>query len=85
MTSVDTTHRSKLWLYVMLTLVLFSCLWVGWRDFDLWIPQEDVRANIRSTIRWVIQILVQYVIPGGILIFFGKEALAKLRSNQTSQ
>ena len=79
MTSNSTSHRSKLWLYILLAVVLLACLWVGWRDFDPRIPQSEVRENIRSTIREVIQLLVQFVIPGAILIFFGKEALAKLR------
>ena len=82
MMSVNTPRSSRLWLYVILTLVLLACLWVGWRDFDPWIPQDEVRENIRSSIRWVIQVLVQYVIPGAIVIFFGKEAIAKLRGKK---
>lgn len=82
MTSVDTSYRSKLWLYAVLTLVLLACLWVGWRDFDFSIPQEEVRENIRSTIRWAIQVMVQYVIPAAIVIFFGKEAIAELRGKK---
>ena len=80
MTSIDTSHRSKRWLYVILAFAFLACLWVGWRDFDPWIPQNEVRENIRSTIRWLIQVLVQYAIPGAIIIFFGKEVLDKLRS-----
>jgi hypothetical protein len=82
MTSVDTSYRSKPWLYAVLTLILLACLWVGWRDFDLWIPQDEVRENIRSTIRWAVQVLIQYAIPGAIVIFFGKEAIAKLRGKK---
>jgi hypothetical protein len=82
MTTVNTSRRSKTWLYVVLTLVLLACLWVGWRDFDPWIPREQVRESIRSTIRWVIQVLVQYAIPGAIVIFFGREILAKHRGKQ---
>ena len=79
MTSVDTMYRSKLWLYAVLTLVLLACLWVGWRDFEQWVsvPQEEIRENIRSNIRSAIQVLIQYVIPGAILIFFGKEVIAR--------
>ncbi len=79
MTPINTLHRSKPVLYLILAIVLFACLWIGWRDFDPWIPQDEVRENIRLTIRWVIQVLIQYVIPGAIIIFFCKEALTKLR------
>lgn len=82
MKSKDASHRSKLWLYAILALVLVVCLWVGWRDFDPRIPQNEVRENIQLTIRWGIQVLVQYVIPGAIVIFFAREALAKFRSKQ---
>lgn len=82
MTAVDTSYRSKVWLYAVLTSVLLACLWIGWRDFDLWTPREEVRGNIRSTIRWAVQVLIQYVIPGGIVIFFGKEAIAGLRGEK---
>ena len=83
MTSVSTTRRSKFWLYAGLVFVFFVCLWVGWRDFDPMIPQSEVREMIRSNIRRVIQILVQFVIPGAILVFFAKEGLAKLRSRSS--
>jgi len=78
----DTSPRSKLWIYITLTVVLLACLWIGWRDFDPWVPQDEVRENIRSSIRWVIQVLVQYVIPVAIIIFFGREVVTKLRGTQ---
>ncbi|NCT66005.1 MAG: hypothetical protein GXC76_00015 [Rhodanobacteraceae bacterium] len=81
MTFVDMSRPGKRWLYAVLTCVLLACLWIGWRDFDPWVPQDEVRENIRSTVRWLIQLLVQYAIPGGILIFFGKEVLARLRNS----
>jgi uncharacterized protein involved in cysteine biosynthesis len=84
MTYVKTTHSGKLWLYVILTLILLACLWVGWRELDPWSAQDEVRENIRSTIRSVIQVLVQYAIPGAIISFFGKEAYAKFRAKQRS-
>jgi len=84
MTPVDTSHRSKLWLYAILALVLVACLWVGWSDFNPRIPQDVVRENIRLTIRQTIQALVQYVIPGAIVVFFSKEALVRIRSRQNS-
>lgn len=80
MTPVDTSHRNKLWLYAALTLILFACLWVGWRDFDPLISQGEIRESIRSNIRWAVQALVQYAIPGAIIIYFGKEAIAKFRA-----
>lgn len=82
MPSGDTSNRSRLWLYAILTLVLVACLWVGWRDFTPWIPQDEIRENIRSTIRWAIQLLIQYIIPGAIVIFFGKKIFTKIRVNQ---
>jgi hypothetical protein len=72
-------RRSKLPLYVILGLALVACLWIGWRDHNPWIPQDVVRANIRSTIRRVMQISVQFVIPGAIVAFFVGEAFGKLR------
>lgn len=83
MTSVDTPYRSKLWLYAVLTLVLLACLWVGWRDFELVpVAQEEIRENIRSTIRSAVQVVIQYAIPGAILIFFGKEAIARYQGKK---
>ena len=83
MTSVSTTHRSKFWLYVGLIFVFFVCLWVGWRDYNPMMPQNEVREMIRSNIRGVIQIFVQFVIPGAILVFFAKEGIAKIRSRSS--
>ena len=71
------TPRSRLWLYVGLALVLFSCLWIGWSDFDPMIPQDEVREHIRSSIRWVIQVLIRFAIPFAILAFFASEATAR--------
>ena len=80
MSITSTTSRSRLWLYVGLALVLFCCLWIGWRDFDPTVPQDEVRENIRSVIRWVLQALVQYAIPLAILVSFAREAVARYRS-----
>jgi len=82
MISMDSSYRRSPGLFIILAFVFFACLWIGWRDFDPWIPQHEVRENIRFAIRWLIQVLVQYVIPGSILIFFGKEHVAKRRSNK---
>jgi hypothetical protein len=49
--SADASSRSKWGLYIVLAMVLLGCLWVGWRDFDPWTPQDEVRENIRWTIR----------------------------------
>ena len=77
----DTLNPSRLWLYAILALVLVACLWVGWSDFNPWIPQDEIRENIRFTTRWVIQILIQYIIPGAIVMFFGKKAFEKMRGS----
>ncbi len=78
------SHRSTPALYIILALVLLACLWAGWRDFDPWVPRDEVRENIRSTIRGVIQILIQFVVPGAIIVFFGKETVAKIRGSRAS-
>ena len=78
----DTSHRSRLWLYAILTLVLAACLWAGWRDVNPWIPQDEVRQEVRLTVRWVIQVLVQYVLPAAIIVFFSKAALSRMRGKQ---
>ena len=75
-------RRSRPWLYAILILVLVACLWVGWRDFNPRIPQDELRQDIRMTIRWLMQVLVQYAIPGAIIIFFSKEALSIIRGKQ---
>ncbi|MEX0899757.1 MAG: hypothetical protein WD081_03600 [Gammaproteobacteria bacterium] len=70
------SHKSKTCLYTVLTIGLLACLWVGWRDFDPRIPQDEVRENIQSAVRWTLQLLIQYVIPAAIIVYFGKEAYA---------
>ncbi len=79
MTASDGFRHSKFWSYVLLILVFFACLWVGWRDFDPWIPQTEFRESLRAAIRSVIQLLVQFVVPGAILLFLGREILTALR------
>lgn len=78
----NTSRRSRLWLYAILVSVLVACLWVGWLDFNPRIPQDELRQDIRLAIRWLIQALIQYVIPGAIIIFFSKEALSKICGKQ---
>jgi hypothetical protein len=63
-------------LYAFLAIVLVQCLWFGWHDFNPAIAQEVVRENIRLSIRGIIQIAVQYLIPIGILAFFISELIA---------
>jgi hypothetical protein len=78
------SHDSKPYLYTVLSIALVACLWVGWYDFEPWIPQHEVRENIRSSIRWTIQFLVQDAIPAAIIIYFGREAYANCRAKQQS-
>jgi hypothetical protein len=74
------SHRSKFWLYAFLAFVLLACLWAGWRDFDFdpWLSQGEIRENIRSTVRWAIQVLMQLLVPASILYYFGAEAVAAI-------
>lgn len=66
-------HRRSCALYIGLALVLLVCWWVGWRDYDPYLAQEAVRENIRATIRGLIQISIQYIVPIAILVFFTSE------------
>lgn len=76
------SHRSKFWLYAVLGFVLLACLWTGWRDFDPWLSQQEIRQSIRSAPRWLVQVLVQFLAPTAILFYFGSEAVAKLRNKR---
>lgn len=82
MKNIRNTAAARAWYYFILALLLVICLWVGWRDFDPRIPQEVVRENIRWIIRSTVQILIQYIIPLGILIFFARKIVANKRSKQ---
>lgn len=68
-------------LYLVLILAFAACLWIGWHDFDPWMPQETVRETIRSGIRGIIQLAIQYFIPINILVFFVQEIVAGRRAN----
>lgn len=76
-------RRNRSGLYMMLILVFAACLWIGWHDFDPWMPQEAVRENIRTSIRWLIQMAIQYFIPINILVFFAQEIAAKRLSGRS--
>ena len=82
MNTSEGIFKRKRWLYIGLAITLLVCLWIGWRDFDPYIAQEEVRENIRSGIRRAIQIVIQYIIPLGILVFFAREIIANKRSKQ---
>ena len=74
------TSHSRRGVYFALALILILCLWIGWSDFDPQLSQNEIREGIRTTIRRLIQFAVQFAIPAAILGFFGKEALAWIRS-----
>lgn len=80
MNIMKNAKRNKAGLYLMLALILVACLWIGWHDFNPWIQQEAVRENIRSGIRWTIQLAVQYFIPINILVYFAQEIIAGRRA-----
>jgi hypothetical protein len=83
MTANDGFRYGKFWIYVLLVVIFFACLWIGWRDFDPWIAQDAFRESFRAAIRSVIQLLVQFVVPGTILLFLGRELLTAVRRRKT--
>lgn len=71
------TARSP-WLYLLAVAALATCLWIGWSDMTLRMPQDQVRQAIRAAPRGVVQLLVQFVIPAmliGVLLRAGIRAL----------
>ncbi len=72
--------KSRVALYLLLALVFVACLWIGWHDVDLRVPQEIVRENIRSGIRGIIQLAIQYFIPANILVFLLQEIVLRSRA-----
>jgi len=74
------TQKSRAALYLLFALVFAACLWIGWHDLDLRVPQEIIRENIRSGIRGMIQLAIQYFIPANILVFFLQEIMVRRRA-----
>ena len=74
------TQKSRAAFYLLLALVFAACLWIGWHDVDFRVPQEIVRENIRSGIRGLIQLTIQYFIPANILVFFLQEIVLRRRA-----
>ena len=58
-------------------LALVTCLWVGWRDFDPFVPQAVVRDAIHAGPRMAVQVLVQFVAPVVLVAFLVKQAIAR--------
>jgi hypothetical protein len=80
MKTTDKTTLSKTVLYSSLLIIFLICLWVAWSEFNPLIAQDVIRDNIRCTVRWAIQISIQYIVPVAIVIFFVKEIIASRRS-----
>jgi hypothetical protein len=57
-------------------LALAACLWVGWRDFDPFVPQAVVRDAIHAGPRMAMQVLVRFVAPIVLVAFLVRQALA---------
>jgi hypothetical protein len=72
--------RSVGWV-VFALVALVASLWVGWGDFNPWIPQDTVRAAIQASPRTVVQLLVQFVVPVLLVAFLVREAAARMRGN----
>lgn len=73
MNNIAKSRRRNYALYTALAIILLACWWIGWRDYDPNLAQEAVRENIRASIRGLIQISIQYVLPIAILVFFTSE------------
>jgi hypothetical protein len=82
MNANNNTQKPKYKLLIGLAITLLVCLWIGWGDFNPYVAQEVVRANIRSSIQGVIQISVQYIVPIAILVFFTSEFFNSLPLGQ---
>ena len=81
MTSLRPT---RWWRIVALVAALVLCVWIGWRDFDPWIARDDVREAIRLTIQRGVQIAVQFIAPGVLLVLLVRELGAWFRTKGRS-
>jgi len=68
-----TPARIRGWRIGAMLAALALCLWIGWRDFDPWIAQDEVREAIRLTIRRGVQIAVQFVAPVALVALLLRE------------
>lgn len=71
--------RKPVWVYLVVIAALIGSIWVGWGDFDPYVPRKVVQETIRAAPRNIVQILVQFVVPALLLGFLAKEALAVAR------
>ena len=71
-----TPVRIRGWRIGAMLAALVLCLWIGWRDFDPWIAQDEVREAIRLTIRRSVQIAVQFVAPVALVALLVRELVA---------
>ncbi|MCD9004959.1 hypothetical protein LDO31_01660 [Luteimonas sp. XNQY3] len=72
-------HLLRWWRIGALLAALVICLWIGWRDFDLWITQDAIREAIRVTIRRSAQVAVQFVAPAALAALLTRELRGWLR------
>lgn len=71
----DAKHGLR-WIHGMAALALVACLWIGWADADLHVPQDEVRELTRATPRLVAQLVLQFVAPVVLAGFLVREAIA---------
>ena len=74
----ETVGKSA-WAYVAAAIALGACLWIGWGDFDPQVPRATVQAAIRATPRGLVQLLVQWLVPVGLLLFLGRGLYVRSR------
>lgn len=70
------------WVYLLAVAALVALVWAGWSDFNPWVPREKVQEATRSTIRQLIQIVVQFIAPVVLIAFLAAEGSAIVRSRR---
>jgi len=75
-------HQKPIWVYLIVVAALVASIWIGWGDFDPYVPREVVQETIRAAPRNIVQLLVQFVVPILLVGFLVKEGLAFARSRR---
>ncbi len=79
---MSTNARKPVWVYLAVFAALVASIWIGWGDFDPYVPQQVVKDTIRAAPQKIVQFLVQFVAPVLLIGFLAKEGLAFARSRR---